>query len=184
MDSIFENGWESNETICGWGSELVHTGNIRRLLPILVKKYGIKVINDAGCGDLNWMRYIDLNTVDYGGYDIIARETWGNVNLSCTILDITSEIMRPCDLIICRDVFIHMPNDLILRALNLFRQSGKLLLTTSYDGVTESDNLSRDTSITKRHSKLCMELPPFSLKPMDFTIEEDYLHKYTKLYEI
>lgn len=182
MNEIFEQGWDSPETPCGWGSELEHTIDIRYDLPQLIKDYNITSINDAGCGDLNWIKHTSLRNIDYIGYDIIKRSAWDNVDLKCEIFDISKDIMRPCDLIICRDVFIHIPNKMILQILSLFRQSSKLLLSTTFDSVKNND--ARPEIITKSHSKLNLQLSPFNLKPLNFTISEDYPNKYSQLYKI
>lgn len=182
---IFKEGWASNETPCGWGSELNHTQYIRNDLPLLIKQYNIKIINDAGCGDLNWIKHVNLANIDYIGYDIIKRDSWNNTNLKCQIFDISQDIMRPCDLIICRDVFIHMPNTIILQILSLFKQSSKLLLSTMFDIPSNSNiNLIRPAYFTKTHSKLNLQLVPFNLEPLNFKIKEDYPNKYSQLYNI
>ena len=55
MKSMFEKGWSASGTVCGWGSEIEHTENIRKQLPQIIKDYGSKSVNDAGCGDLHWI---------------------------------------------------------------------------------------------------------------------------------
>ena len=92
--------------------------------------------------------------------------------------------MRCCDLIICRDVFIHLPNKTILKILKLFRQSGKLLLATSYDMPKGHNNYNRPKHPTKQHSKLDLSKHPFCLKEQRFTIPEDYHGKWSMLYEL
>ena len=65
------------------------------------------------------------------GYDIVERTIPDGISFKK--LDITMEVMRKADIILCRDVFIHLPNDLIQKTLALFKESGsKYLLTSNY----------------------------------------------------
>ena len=116
----FAKNWISGgkETPCGLGSKVDSTEEIREALPKIFIKYHIKKVNDAGCGDFNWIRMVNLSDVDYLGYDIIDRKEEKKANLPFQELDICSELMRDCDLIICRDVLFHLPNKYVLMALN------------------------------------------------------------------
>src|SRR5579871_5494787 len=65
------NHWESQESVSGPGSELRFTNRMRQDLSTLIRLFGITSIADAPCGDLNWMRYVDIGTTcRYIGYDI------------------------------------------------------------------------------------------------------------------
>jgi hypothetical protein len=91
---------------------------------------------------------------DYKGYDLFCRDP------SVEKLDITKEKMRPCHLILCRDVFIHLPNSLVCDALKLFRKTGLGLLSTTFPGV---NNYDRENDITMHHQKLDLCEGPFFL---------------------
>ena len=107
----------------GSGSSASHIVDFKEAFPGILKKYKIKSVNDAGCG-LGWVRN-ECNGIDYSGFDILKRE-------GAEILDITSEVMPKADLILCRDVMLHLTNDLARKAIDNFKQSGKYLLATSY----------------------------------------------------
>ena len=69
---IYEkNLWTSQESNSGAGSELKNTEVIRREIPEVIKKFGIKSILDIPCGDFNWMKSVDLSEVSYMGADIV-----------------------------------------------------------------------------------------------------------------
>ena len=178
MKSMYEKGWSASGTVCGWGSEIEHTENIRKQLPQIIKDYGIKSVNDAGCGDLHWISTIDLSGVDYLGYDLVSRDTW-DTTLKCENLDITIERMRDADMIICRDVFIHLPNDLVSKSLELFRKSSKYLLSTTFLGA---DNNLRMKVPDMKHSKISLEVAPFNLGKPLVCINEDYENKFSCLW--
>jgi len=185
MKEVFSEGWqvgeqEKGDTVCGWGSEIEHTVNIRAKLPQIIRYYGIKSINDAGCGDLCWISHLDMATIDYVGYDIVSRHSWGNT-LTCKQLDITKHVMRKADMVICRDVLIHLPNDLVLSTLQNFRECSTLLLTTTFD---RSDNLNRIKEPSLQYSKIDLSSEPFSLEEPIVCIQEDYPGKYSCLWRI
>ena len=69
---IFDkNLWASPESVSGGGSEMQNTEAIRRELPYLIQKFGIKSILDIPCGDWNWMKSVDLCGASYIGADIV-----------------------------------------------------------------------------------------------------------------
>src|SRR5204863_2219278 len=61
------NQWGSRETVSGPGSELRFTQKMSQKLSALIKLFGITSLADAPCGDLNWMRYVDIGTCKYIG---------------------------------------------------------------------------------------------------------------------
>lgn len=191
---VFSRGWpdQAPDTVCGWGSSEPHTQLVRKGLLAILDTHGVRTLNDAGCGDLAWMSTLDLRGVDYLGYDVHERATWPELRqrgYRLEVVDITAEDLRPADLLICRDVFIHLPNDMILPALERFRRSARLLLTTSYTsdptvGRGEFSNFGRMTEPSLRHAKLDLSLPPFGLgRPLD-TIPENSPNKYLGLWDL
>lgn len=191
---IFSQGWpdQAPDTVCGWGSSEPHTQLVRKGLMTILETYRVTTLNDAGCGDLAWMSTLDLRGISYVGYDVHERATWPELRRKgyrLQVVDITSEDLRPADLLICRDVFIHLPNDMILSALERFRRSCRLLLTTSYtsDPALEKgafSNFERMSEPSLRHSKLDLSLPPFDLgQPLE-RIPENSPNKYLGLWDM
>jgi len=185
MNEVFKDGWdvgeqEKGETVCGWGSEIVHTTNIRSTLPGIIKEYNVSSINDAGCGDLCWISQVDMSDVDYMGYDIVSRRSW-NKKLTCQELDISKHTMRQADMIICRDVFIHLPNGVVLEALKHFRECSSLLLTTTF---MPAENNGRIKEPSLKYSKLDLSLAPFNLGVPSLCLEEDCHGKFSCLWRI
>lgn len=135
MRKRMERGWnggKSEKTRCGQGSLLRNTTNIRAWLPRMAEKYGIRSVCDAGAGDLHWMRLVEWG-VDYSGFDLFPRHP------DVRRLDITTERLPDCDAILCRMVLNHLWGDKgdatrVEMALDLFRQSGKYLFATQFDG--------------------------------------------------
>ncbi|KAJ5992583.1 hypothetical protein N7451_008307 [Penicillium sp. IBT 35674x] len=191
---IFSRGWpdQAPDTVCGWGSSEQHTRLVRQELVELLNTYHVKVLNDAGCGDLAWMSMIDLEGVDYIGYDLYERASWADLRqrgYQLDVLDITANELRPANLLVCRDVFIHLPNDMILATLDRFRRSASLLLTTSYTSDPsrsegEFSNFKRMDEPNLHHRKLDLTLPPFNLGQPLVRILEDSPNKYLGLWNM
>jgi hypothetical protein len=185
--SIFKDGWKDSTSVCGWGSDLHNTENIRKDIKAIIELIrdgnNTTIINDAGCGDLWWIRTIlkDIPNIDYVGYDLFERPDWSSLEINCEQLNICEKVMRQCDLILCRDVFIHFPNELILQALDLFKKSGKYLYSTMYSGeYLEFSNYNRITDFSMKHSKLNLCSEPFNLGFPIYITEENYQSGYSQ----
>ena len=67
------NFWSSNESVSGYGSELKNTINIEKEIINIIKKYQIKSILDAPCGDFNWVKNVLDKDLTYIGGDIVQE---------------------------------------------------------------------------------------------------------------
>ncbi len=131
MRARMANGWRAGrpETECGNGSTLAHTANARNWLPEVVGRFGITRINDAGAGDLYWVRKVRWQApVLYRAFDLIPRDP------SVEAIDITTRAMPAAGAILCRMVLNHLDEPRILMALELFRKSARYLIATQFDG--------------------------------------------------
>lgn len=186
---LFSRSWSSvgGETPCGNGSTLASTEALRIALPDIIRKNGVKVINDAGCGDFHWIKslkwFFRKNGIDYLGYDIVDRKVRGVFPFQ--ILDIRNEEMRLCDLIICHDVLGHYSNDHVAAILARFKQKGKYLLATS----AVCDNSKRkgikgENSWIGGFRPVFLGDPAFGLGTPIFTIDEPTLRRYQGLWKL
>jgi len=131
----FKVGWSSAEehgTVCGMGSTKENTANVLKSLPYVFKSINAKKVNDAGCGDFAWVKHADLKGIDYMGYDVAE---WAEQDeFKFKKLDVINQKMRKADLIICRDVFFHIPNNLIIKAIKNMKASKTpyLLCSSAY----------------------------------------------------
>ena len=144
LESIFthihaNNAWGHQESVSGHGSSMEKTAEIRRKIPVLLRRYGIRSIFDAPCGDFNWMRTVDLTGIEYVGADIVTvlikanRKTYSSDSRQFIKLDVATAIPPKVDLILCRDLLIHLPLADCQKVLSGFISSGSTyLLTTSY----------------------------------------------------
>jgi glycosyltransferase involved in cell wall biosynthesis len=134
-----KNEWNCDETRAGRGSSMASTDRIRNKLPLLFQKYNVKSVIDIGCNDLNWIKEILKQTnIKYIGADIvedvIIRNSIEFPQYSFYKLDITrDELPAKSDLILCRDIFVHLSFNNIISALHKIVRSGsKYLLTTNF----------------------------------------------------
>lgn len=56
-----KNLFFGKESISGTGSDLIQTKVISKEIPLLLKKYNVKTFMDAPCGDLYWMKHVELD---------------------------------------------------------------------------------------------------------------------------
>ena len=188
FSSIYDSwGWgPENESRSGAGSSLAETEIVRSKIPELIKKYKIKTIFDASCGDFNWMRHVDLAGVKYTGADIVEdliiqnQQKYSNENINFVSLDVMTDELPKSDLIILRDTLFHFSNDQIFKTLKNIKRSGSsLLLTTSY---FEKDHLSDTNSDIEVGDwrYLNLELEPFFLKkPIERIFEVPWLREHS-----
>lgn len=131
------NLWNNEESRSGGGSTIRNTTEIRALLPALLSELGVASIVDAGGGDFNWMRTLNLE-VTHLGVDIVPDVILNN-QLRCGTdrigfrqFDITTAVLPKADLILCRDCLFHLSYADIASSLEKFRQSGATYLLATH----------------------------------------------------
>ena len=142
-----QNLWGDPESASGGGAGTAATDAIRRVLPVIFQRYGIRALLDAPCGDFHWMKHVAGTLDRYVGVDIVRdlidRNTrlYGTDRIHFACADIVVDRLPGADAVLCRDCFIHLPTRLIRAALANFRASGirYLLLTNDRDVETYHD---------------------------------------------
>ena len=135
--------WANDESVSGGGATLGETTVIREALPEIFSEFGIEILADAGCGDMNWMSRISDRLRIYLGFDIVpglvdaARGTFADrENHFFSLADIVTDPLPRCDAILCRDCLTHMSVDEARAALRQMRRGGStyLIATTHLSG--------------------------------------------------
>lgn len=152
-DRIFGEG----ESLSGPGSSLRATDRIRAEIAGLIAELGVQSLLDIPCGDLEWMKEMQLPGVHYIGADIVDEV----VNLArCKIkssplqastetvdfftLDVCEGPLPKVDLLLIRDCFGHFPDADVMIALETIRASEcRWLLTTHFPGRGASVDIER-----------------------------------------
>ncbi len=138
---FLENRWLSAESVSGTGSTLLATNELVPQLLEQISRLRIRSLNDAPCGDFNWIRPV-AEAVDYRGFDVVPEvlelaRSRGQFRFEQ--LDIVEEALPRADAILCRDCLVHLPIDMITRALDNFVQSGSdWLITTTFPFIEEN----------------------------------------------
>lgn len=170
----------------GIGSTLEQTKIIRQRLPLIFREYDISSFVDVPCGDFTWMAKVNLDGMQYYGFDIVKsvveknRSLYEKNNIHFNELDVVAAIVPvSADMIFCRDCLVHLSNRDTLKALRNFKKSGSTyLLTTTFSELKENVDL-----VSGRGWRpLNLERHPFCFPPPiklihERSLEED--EKYT-----
>ena len=153
------NLWGDPESASGGGSGTSATDAIRRELPAVFERFGIRSMLDAPCGDFHWMRHVAGTLDHYVGVDIVRdliernARLYGTDRIRFACADIVVDRLPRADAVLCRDCFIHLPTRLIRAALENFRASGVRYLL-----------LTNDRNVETYH-----DIPIGSFRPVNFT---------------
>jgi len=171
LDIKYPSFWTSGgiETVCGCGSMVKNMTNVIKQIPEIFKKFDINNVLEIGCGDLNFAKHCILNqNINYTGVDITRFKTWDNYpNLNLIQKNIQEFEKIESQIVICRDLFIHLPNEIILNILKKIKC--EFLLATNY---LVEDNSKRKKTVCGSYSPINMEIEPFNLGKPILNIEE------------
>jgi SAM-dependent methyltransferase len=175
FDDVYaRNAWADTESRSGGGSALCATGEVRAALPRLFRKYGIRSVLDAPCGDLNWMQTLLPEIADYTGLDIVAslveqnRTRYGSPSVRFVLGDVARDPLPPADLILVRDCLVHVSTGAAIDALrNIARTQASYLLVTTFPDCA----VNRDV-LTGGWRPLNLQRAPFDLgAPLEWVHE-------------
>ena len=127
------------ETRSGPRATLEATAHLRPALGRWLKDQGVRRLVDAGCGDFNWMRLVDLAGLDlYVGYDLAPELIARNQQLYehhrgrlFSVGDIVRTPLVACDAVLCRDVLGDLSRADARLAIDNFIASGAQWLLAS-----------------------------------------------------
>ncbi len=183
MEQVFRhayrhNLWGDPESASGHGSGLVRTAAFRDQIPPLMIELGARTLLDAGCGDFNWMKEVQLPIERYVGIDIVPelitrnRTNYGDRGRAFVHRDIARDELPRVDVILCRDCLVHLSFDDAWAVLRNFKRSrSHYLLTTTF--IEFPTNLDIETGEWRQ---LNLERSPFNFPPPKKMIDEKCLH--------
>jgi len=125
----YKNGQWHNGS--GSGSSPANTTAYREFLQGYMKGAGVRSVLDIGCGDWQFSRLIDWRGIAYLGVDVVPELITGNSirfsrwttsqAITFQLADVLQARRLPsADLVLCKDLFQHWPDEAI-------RQLGRLL---------------------------------------------------------
>jgi hypothetical protein len=154
MYARMREGWKAGRphTVCGNGTLPKNSERSRAWLPVVLDKYRVLSLADAGAGDLVYAQGVQWPTgLIYRPYDLIPRHP------DVTEIDITTEDLEPADAILCRMVLNHLDRERIGMALERFRRAANYLIATQFDG----DQPKRSAQYTR------LDLRPYLGDPLE-----------------
>ncbi|MBP2676949.1 MAG: hypothetical protein H6Q82_14 [Deltaproteobacteria bacterium] len=174
---IFQgNLWGDSESISGSGSNLAETRTIRRDLPLLFRKYGIRSVLDVPCGDFNWMKEMELSGIRYIGADIVKglinanNGKYGSEGRTFIELNMLKDPIPRVDLVFVRDCLVHFSFPDVFRVLrNVCASGSTYLLTTTFPCREQNRNIS-----TGDWRPLNLQKEPFSFPGPVAILYEDH----------
>jgi hypothetical protein len=162
-DIYQSNLWGNKDSRSGAGSDLTQTVEVRRLLPLLIDDLGVKTMLDIPCGDWHWMKDTRF-PVDYTGADIVPelvernQQLYGNETCRFLALDLIKDDLPKVDLVLSRDVLVHLSfNDILAALHNLKRSGSEYFLTTTF-----TDRAINPDIPTGQWRPLNLQKPPFN----------------------
>jgi glycosyltransferase involved in cell wall biosynthesis/SAM-dependent methyltransferase len=133
----------------GYGSGVgsLPDNNVRyiELVQSFLEKERVQSIVDFGCGDWQFSRFMDWKGATYVGLDLVPdlietnRRAYGRPGVSFEVFSSLDDIPA-ADLLLCKDVFQHLPNDTIRKYLAAFKRKARFLLITNDDQPDEGLN--------------------------------------------
>lgn len=141
-----ENEWGYGS---GVGSLPINNVEYMRFLQSFIRSNNVRSILDYGCGDWQFSRFVDWNGATYIGVDVVAavvqrnRELFGRENISFEILGSGKALPKDVDLIICKDVFQHLPNGVVAECVQELKSCARFVLITN-DEWPDEDRVNAD----------------------------------------
>tara|TARA_Y100000389_G_scaffold200737_1_gene241822 strand:- start:45 stop:761 length:717 start_codon:yes stop_codon:yes gene_type:complete len=183
-----DNLTKESLSISGHGSNLntKQYFNLEKNFTKLIDDYKIESILDMPCGDFLWLHeIIKEKNIDYLGIDIVedlidsnkTRYKKKNFNfISSDILNFETD--KKFDLIVIRDLFIHIKNSDISRIIqNIKKMNFNFIALNSYTNEKNKD------VITGQHRKVNLLIEPFNLKKPNYHFKDYENDKYFFMYE-
>jgi hypothetical protein len=165
--------WGDGPSVSGSGSYPALTEAARTTLSHLINTFNIKSLLDVGCGDVSWVSLVpEVKNINYTGIDIVqelvlqnSRKFHQERNMHFQTLDIVQHIPEfAYDLVIVKDVFIHLPPVDVLKALsNLSLSGSKYVLTTSFIFTGFNQNV-KALEFEGDYKMINLFEPPFNIR--------------------
>ena len=170
---------DKNRSLSGPGSNLDYTESLTYELLNFFQENSVRKILDIGCGDFIWMnllleKYDEYNV--YLGLDIVDElikknnEKFSSNKTSFKSFDLVEDnIPEGFDIVLVRDVFIHLKNHQILSFLDKLKKTN-----IKYLGVTTTPGLKKNNDLKTegRFRYINLEIKPYNLNEFYLKIKE------------
>lgn len=161
--SEFASWYGPGGTGSGDGSSVTYTEGYRSFLEAFMREHKIQSVLDLGCGDWQSSQFIDWGTASYTGVDEVPalidrlNASYSGAGVCRRFRHSDAWHSRDADLLICKDVVMHLPNDEVSEMCAHFVRYDHALIT--YD-FAEPPNADCERG---GYRALDMTAPPFNL---------------------
>jgi SAM-dependent methyltransferase len=162
----------------GPGSSLAQGQPFIEYVQDFLQNHAIQSVVDLGCGDWVLAQKISWGDRDYIGIDVVENLVKKNQSLyaSDTIhflhLDAAIESIPAADLLICKDMLMHLPNSAVLRILSELKRFKYCLFVNDVNPSGVARGIANSDTHTGGFRYLDLTQPPFNVVP-------HYLSYYT-----
>lgn len=137
QDIYTNNRWNGGESLSGPGSETAYASTMVGWLGHVLRELKVVSLLDVGCGDVNWMRMVDLGEILYTGVDLVPfvleenrKRMPGRIFIQ---KDFTKDSLPWASAVLCRHALQHLSPDNVRKALsNILGMRPNYFLATSY----------------------------------------------------
>ncbi len=122
----------------GVGSLPGNNAKYVELVQSFLEQERVQSVVDFGCGDWQFSRFMDWKGATYVGFDLVPdliesnRKAFGRPGVWFEVFSNLDDIPA-VDLLLCKDVFQHLPNATIREYLAAFKRKARFLLITNDD---------------------------------------------------
>ncbi|WP_431282439.1 hypothetical protein ACQW02_24015 [Humitalea sp. 24SJ18S-53] len=147
--TTFERIYEKNE----WGSSgpgsdpFVNIG-YRGFLETFMRMNDVRSVVDVGCGDWQYSRFLNLDHINYRGFDVVSNlietntRNYARKGVSFALMPEDKSKLPAADLLIMKDVLQHLPDALIHEYhTEVFPRFRWVLLTNSWKKLNTPRNI-------------------------------------------
>ncbi len=168
-------------SLSGGGSNDISTYNIKKSLSEFIKYNNIKSIIDIPCGDWKWMSEFDLSDLEYFGYDVVDdlilenQRKYKKKNITFDVKNLVNEKLPKSDLIIIRDLLVHLDHIDIIKCLtNLDDSDFKFIGITNYPKIiSHKKRLFGDyLRLGDKWRPINFSIYPYNLPSPDFNLSD------------
>lgn len=162
---------EENEGYSGGGSDLNNVLPYYQYLTTFIKEHHIRSVVDLGCGDWTFSKWVDWTGIDYIGYDVVSsvieqnRQKYGSDHIRFVHANFLNEEIPEADLMICKHVLQHIPNQDVFSFLKLFRKFKHCLILNAAPLGEENIDYSVQSVFPFWEDRgIDITLPPFNVQ--------------------
>ena len=123
-------------------------------------------IVDFGCGDWQFSQFINWSQVRYFGFDVVGSVIRENIlRFAKTGISFHEfenfDAIPKVDLVVCKEVFQHLPNHIVISYVNELRKKCRFMLITNDETPTDIVN---NEIIIGKWRPIRLDREPFSIK--------------------